>query len=163
MRGVLFLNVGTRYAVPLAVSLATLRQHYSGPVAILCDPDSGQDTALKIAADERLGPIQVIPRKDLRVRFLERSEPWIYLFKTRLPSLSPYPETLILDSDTLVVGDISELWPRSPDEVVLTHRYGGRHENLKARLRCQQWEQVDRRMSSSADAPAAAAGKRGSK
>lgn len=144
-RGIVFLNVGTRYAVPLAVSLATLRQHYSGPVAILCDHDSGHQTTSLIASDTRLQPISVIPRREMRVRFLERSEPWIYLLKTKLPSLSPFAETIILDSDTLVVGDISELWPKTPDEVVLTKRYGGRHQNLKARLRCQKWEHVDRR------------------
>lgn len=138
-QGIVYLNVGCRYAVPLAVSLYTLRQHCNAPVAILCDPDSGHQTASLIASDERLGDISVIPRRDIRLRFLERSDSWIYQLKTRLPSLSPFSETLLLDSDILIVGDISELWPKVPDEVVLTKRYGGRHQNLKVRLRCQQW------------------------
>jgi len=142
MRGVLYLHVGDRYSIPLAVSLASLRQHSNAPVLILCDRAAGRSTARLIASDERLGPVSVLSRPEIKGRFLN-SPSWIYQLKTRLPLYSSFSETLILDSDTLVVGDISELWPQTSGEVVLTKRYGGRHQNLKARLRCQQWDTVD--------------------
>lgn len=143
-RGIVFFHVGSQYAVPLAVAIATLRKFSDAPVAILCDPGPGRATAMRIAADQRLGEIQVRPQRSIRERFLRR-EAWAYLYKTRLIEHSPFRETIILDSDIVVAGSIEELWPLPGDAAVLTKRNGGRHQNLKARLRCQKWANVDAR------------------
>ena len=141
-RGIVFLNVCSRYAFPLAVAIATLRKFCDAPVAIICDKDSGLGTALEIAKGNQWGDILVAPQWGIHERFIEQ-ETWAYLFKTRLPNLSPFKETLFLDSDIVVTGDISELWPQPGDAAVLTKRNGGRHQNLKARLRCRKWAHVD--------------------
>lgn len=151
-RGVLFLHVGSKYAVPLAVAVASLRKFYDGPIAVLCDPDAGRASALAIASDRRLQPLDVLHHRHIRERFL-RSESWAYVFKTRLPGLSPFKSTIMLDSDIVVTGPIGELWCREDeyepnwvvpgDAVVLTKRNGGRHQNLKARLRCRKWAHID--------------------
>ncbi len=141
-RGVLFFHVGSRYAVPLIVAIATLRKFYDGPVAVLSDSGIGWQTSLQISSDRRLGPITTAWRLDIEERLLEQPG-WLYVFKTRLPSLSPFEETLILDSDIVVTGPIDELWPQPGEAAVLTKRNGGRHQGLKARLRCQKWAHVD--------------------
>ena len=141
-RGIVFLNVGSRYAFPLAVAIATLRKFCDAPVEIVCDPLEGRATAFALAADSRMGAVTVGTSNLLRPILLE-DPTWAYLFKTRLPALSPFKETLFLDSDIVVTGDISELWPQPGDAAVLTKRNGGRHQNLKARLRCRKWAHVD--------------------
>lgn len=142
-RGVLFLHIGSRYAVPLAVAIGSLRKFYSGPIAIHSDL-KGLKTALRIADDKRLGGDGILLAPLYGVASAEIADPaWVYVFKTKLPSLSRFDETIILDSDIIVTGGIDELWPQAPQEVVLTKRNGGRHQNLKARLRCRKWAHVD--------------------
>jgi len=133
-RGVLYYNIGDRYAVPLAVSLMTLRDWYAGPVAIVTDM-AGIPWIRKMLKIPGLLPLDIIPMLPE-----SSSEQWRYLAKLELPELSPFASTVMLDADTLVVGSIEELWPdMKSGEVVLTNRSNGATAHVKMRLRCQQW------------------------
>ena len=51
-RGFLYLHVGDKYAVPLAVSIMTLRDWHDDPIAIVTErAGPGRDTAEAIASD----------------------------------------------------------------------------------------------------------------
>ena len=54
--GVAFLNCGTKHGIHLIVSLASLRKHYKGPVAIMTGTDDpGLQVCEWITADGTLG------------------------------------------------------------------------------------------------------------
>jgi len=102
-RGVLYYNTGTKCAVRLLVSLYSLRQHYSGPVTILSEGDESHALCGRIA--DALGA--ELKEWDCGV---PSGTNRAYLAKTRYHLGTPYETTIALDSDTLVVGEISELF-----------------------------------------------------
>lgn len=109
--GVVMLNLGTGHAAMLAVSVFSLRRHYKGPITIFCDEKSQPYTDMVCEA----GHCQ---------KYVMNSNPDIkhksYSVKPRIPSLSPYKYTLQLDTDIIVTGEFSELWPHHEEELVLT-------------------------------------------
>ncbi len=120
-RGVLYMMAGRKHAVNLIVSVASLRQHYDGPVCIVCDEEA-EECAYRIAAESSLGPCSVIAGHVTT----DAVVPWrgngaIHASKTLMPKVSPFSSTIYLDCDTVVVGAFDELWPdESIGEVVLT-------------------------------------------
>lgn len=134
-RGVVYMLMGTRHAVVLAVSVMTLRRWWDGPVTIFADED-GLPYAQRIA-DASLPPVPIWtclnistgkyslvsapatravlfkPHKQRRHRG--------YANKPRIPAMSPYRHTLQLDADTAIVGPLDGfIWPRSREELVVT-------------------------------------------
>lgn len=102
-RGVIYYNYGTRCAVRLLVSLYSLRQHYRGPVTILSEGEESHRVCRAIAA---ACGAEV---KEWNCEVPE-GEHRVYLAKTRYHEGTPYETTVALDSDTLVVGPIDELF-----------------------------------------------------
>lgn len=105
--GVIYYNTGTSCAVRLLVSLFSLRQHYAGPVTILSEGDDSHDLCRRIG--DALGAAVLtwdcgVPPGTNRA----------YLAKTRYHLGTPFDTTLALDSDTLVVGAVDEIfdWAR---------------------------------------------------
>lgn len=136
--GVLYLNAGTKHGVHTIVSLTSLRKHWKGRVAIACD-DAGLSVAEWCAADSVLAPVEII--HDTRLRSGGRGI--AYLTKTLLPLVSPFKRTLFVDADTLVVGDLSEAFPRTPEEVVLTSFADWVSTGNKMRGRISEWKDVE--------------------
>lgn len=105
IQGVIYQLCGPSYAELLATSLWSLRKHYSGPVCLyVTDPDSGA-VATKLAGDGRLRPLNVKAVDPPKVRRHGK-----YTIKPLLSLLSPFDATILLDADTLVIGDISPLF-----------------------------------------------------
>ena len=102
-RGVIYYNTGTSCAVRLLVSLHSLRNHYNGPVTILSE--GAESDALCNRIGGALGA--EVKRWDCGV---EPGKNRAYLAKTRYHAGTPYDTTVALDSDTLVVGGIGELF-----------------------------------------------------
>lgn len=102
-RGVLYYNRGTSCAVRLLVSMRSLRQHYSGPLVILSEGDESHPLCRKIA-----------DAYDARVieweSGVEPGDNMPFLAKTRLHLGTPFEVTVALDSDTLVLGPVDELF-----------------------------------------------------
>ena len=140
-KGVLYYNAGSRHGIHLIVSIMTLRDHYKGPVAICCEEDGpGRDVAEACAADDVLGPIKVVPDKDLR----SGSKGISYHAKTKLPRFSPFESTIFLDADTAVVGDIAPLWPDpATGEVILTRFADWVSTGKKVNQRIKGWSEVE--------------------
>jgi hypothetical protein len=80
-----------------------LREHYVGPVTILIEPSDCQDICLKIAntldAEIKAWDHRVSQGKNRH-----------YLVKTRYHLGTPYETTIALDSDTLILGALDELF-----------------------------------------------------
>jgi hypothetical protein len=139
-KGVLYLCCGSKHGVHLIVSLASLRQYYTGPVAIACELSGpGKDVAEACAADPRLGPIIVVSNHQMQAGGKGVS----YLTKTLLPKVTPFESTIFIDADTLIVGKFEELWPRTPDEVVLTHFCDWYSRGHKMTGRIKEWQEVE--------------------
>ncbi len=113
--GVLYFNAGGRHAIHLIVSLASLRKHWDGPVAVVTEQDGpGRLVAEACAMDGRLGMIQVIPSDEVQGGGSGKA----YHSKTKLPQLTPFDRTVFLDADTLVVKPFPELWPTAGGAVI---------------------------------------------
>ena len=138
--GVLYLSMGQKHAIHLIVSVCSLREHYQGPVAIVTDTGEGLDVAARIADDASLGPVLLIPRPEMRAGGHGVS----YLCKTWLPPISPFDRTIYLDADTVVVGDISPLWPDlESGETILTQFADWVSTGGKMRQRILGWQEAE--------------------
>ncbi len=102
-RGVIYYNSGTSCAARLLVSLASLREHYKGPVTLLSEGEASHPLCEKIG-----GALDAeVVRWESGVKPGKNAP---FLAKTRLHLGTPYQTTVALDSDTLVVGPIDELF-----------------------------------------------------
>ena len=139
--GVLYMNTGAKHGVHLVVALMSLREHYDGDVAICCEEDGpGRDVAEACAADDALGPIKIVPDKSLRAG----GKGVAYHCKTMLFRHSPFERTIFMDADTLVLGDISPLWPDpATGEVILTRFADWVSTGKKVNQRIKGWSEVE--------------------
>ena len=139
-RGVVYMLLGAKHAVHLAVSLCSLRQWYDGPVCVLCDME-GYGWARWIIEPECADDVERV--FDYQIIFDQQlNQPAGKLLKTLVPSLSPYDATLFLDADTLVVGDIGELWPIH-HELVLTQFSDWLTTRNRMRRRIAEWSDIE--------------------
>lgn len=123
-QGIIYQLSGPFTAELLVVSLASLRSSYDGPVTVFCTQDV-QQIAEQIGADARLnvqlaptilprGGYQCFDCEELAVcpkcqQTIEMRRPhWICKCFNYL--LSPYDQTIYLDSDTVVLDDPSPLF-----------------------------------------------------
>lgn len=131
--GVLYLNVGMRYMTRLAVSIHSLRQHYGGPVTVMCWPQGVRDFVFTyfqaLNVETRLIPL-FVPRRNA-----------CYSAKPTIMRNSPYERTVFLDADTLVTGDITPLFPEG-NEVVVTRFSDWVTTGRKVRGRIEGWRKV---------------------
>jgi len=99
--GVTYLTVGQSHLVRLAVSLYTLRRHYSGPITII---NGGGDGGVvpRIAEGSEASVLNVTAADD--------SKNGVYAFKGSLGSRFPYALNLWLDADTTVHGPVGGLF-----------------------------------------------------
>ena len=109
--GVTMLNLGTGHAALLAVSVYSLRKHYDGPIVVFCDEKSQPYTDL-VCRDGNCTKVEISGLEDVKHRS--------YTMKPQLPAMSPFTHTLQLDTDIIVTGDFSEMWPYHDEELVLT-------------------------------------------
>ena len=101
-QGILYLLSGVGYAELLAVSLFTLRKHYSGAVHVFVTDDASEAAVNRMQADASI-TVSRIPLPSVRRHHS-------YCVKATLPALSPFKRSVFLDADTLVCGDIGELF-----------------------------------------------------
>jgi len=135
-RGVIYYNMGTSCTVRLLVSLVSLRKHYTGPVTILSEGEESH------ALCERIGAAMNVP--------VQRWEPGVcpgrhlpFLSKTRLHLGTPYEVTVALDSDTLVVGPIDELFEHAERDSFCVAQLGKwRTDGKIIEARLQKWADI---------------------
>lgn len=104
--GVLYINVGLKHAIHLAVSIYSLRKWWDGPVAIACGDDSAEEIGHFIAGDPELRPVTII-----RFDHEDNGRGSTYATKCRMGEFSPFERTVFIDADTLIVGDFRPMFP----------------------------------------------------
>ena len=102
-RGVVYLLQGMGIAERLAVSLWSLRKHYSGDVTVLVGGLKEQTLVRSMSRDFKCNSLLFDP-----VALDVRNAP--LLTKTLIPRLTPFDDTVFLDADTLITGSIDELF-----------------------------------------------------
>jgi cephalosporin hydroxylase len=116
-RGVIYYNCGTSCTVRLLVSLVSLRKHYAGPVTILSEGEASHLLCERIGAalDARVIKWESGVKQGKNTPFLA---------KTRLHLGTPYETTVALDSDTLVMGPIDELFEVAEQDMFCVAQLG---------------------------------------
>lgn len=109
-RGCVFFNFGARCALRLLVAVSSLRTHYHGPLTVFLVPDRSSSA---LARDLEALKVDVTFMEGLSKSF----------DRHRLFETSPYPTTLMLDSDLLFTGSIDPLWDEIEREGVLFTRF----------------------------------------
>lgn len=140
-RGVLyFLSAGGKrggkHAVQLAVSLWSLRESgaWTGPVHLMTADDAASEVGEHLKKADPLLTTQDVRYDQKKMR--------CYSAKTFADDWSPFKRTIYLDCDTIVRGDIKELWPLG-EEMVFTHYCNWRAADPKSKIingRIAKWE-----------------------
>ncbi len=117
-RGILYVLDGTQPAARLVVSLYSLRNYYSGPIAVASGDATAAAICELIAADCRLNVLHV--KTSVPTAVTHRRG---FLLKTLVNTFSPFEASVFLDCDTLVRGSIVELFELPTPEHVLTTQF----------------------------------------
>lgn len=153
-RGVIYFNLGVKCCVRLLVSLHSLRKHYDGPVTILCADDEGKEICDRVATACGAGVV-VIP-----IQYRKKNT--AYTTKAGLWKFSKYETTLLLDSDTVVAGDISPLFDFAEKSGLVVTRFAdwvSTGKLIRGRLEKWhgvRWDGLDDLLKASLEAPRAA-------
>jgi len=139
-RGVIYQISKTRHAAVLVCSVASLRNHWRGPVQIIAGCFESQAVAEAIAGDDRLcggfSSVEVVPWKAP----LERGAG--YANKTLVRDLCHFRQAIFLDADTLVVGSLGGLFPTEAAPVVLTQFADWWSTGKRIKGRTEKWRHV---------------------
>jgi hypothetical protein len=100
-RGVVYVATGDSFLKGAALSIATLRRDYAGPVMVLTDKKAPQFAAF---AKKYRVTVNIQATGEAHAGISSR------LLKTRTALLCPYETTLFLDADTLVLKPVRHIW-----------------------------------------------------
>jgi len=135
--GIIYLLTGPAHAARLVVSLCSLRDHYDGPVTVYTTQPESHEIGRRCAADPRL---DVEHRATSAVATRKNSS---FLTKLELLPQAPYEITAYLDADTMVVGDISDLFDIRPADQLCATRFANWHSGGRVlRRRIQRWRTI---------------------
>lgn len=99
--GVIVYNIGTKMLVRLCVMLHSLRENYEGNVSIIADSCS-YDTCKDISERYKVDII--------KADFPQLEKNTAYLNACLMPTVTPYDNTLWIDSDCVVLKKFSEIF-----------------------------------------------------
>lgn len=105
--GIIYYNYGSKCAVRLLVSIESLKKFYSGDITIISDGQESDNICSVIAKSTGC---KMLSMKNSGV---PNGKNYALLVRTRLNLFTPYDWTVYLDADTLVTGNISELFDQS--------------------------------------------------
>ncbi len=135
-QGVVYYNFGTSCAARLLVSLVSLRRHYSGPVTILSEGEESH------ALCDKIGRALNVPVMRW-ASDVSAGKHLPFLAKTRLNRGTPYDVTVAIDSDTLVVGPIDELFEFARQNSFCVARLGKwRTDGRIIQARLRKWSDI---------------------
>ena len=100
-RGVISFNCGRKCLIRMIVCLHSLRKHYQGPLTVFLEGE--HDPALVIAIRDTFNA-------DVVYREKSPSQSRALLRKIEVCLDSPYDLSMVLDTDTIVTGDFTELF-----------------------------------------------------
>lgn len=134
--GVIFLNANTKHLRNLAIAIFHMRKIYDGPIAILTGDSYLED--IFDLDDKRFGDVQLV-HFDYNSR-----RNGCYAAKTGMHKLTPFDRTIFMDSDTLAVGDFSDLWPENPEAIHWTQfaKWTTQTHRIQQRIKNEGWPKL---------------------
>jgi hypothetical protein len=131
-KGVIYFNKGMGCVVCLIVSAFTLRRHYNGPLTFMLE-GSHPDCLVEGLKHCFNADIVVVPEKNEAV----------LVRKTEVSSMSPYDVSVFLDSDTVVVGKLDELFDDAEKhDLVVPHFAGWITKGRKINKRIRRYTSI---------------------
>lgn len=141
---VVYLLTGTGHAARLAVSLWSLRKHYSGPVIVYTTQPESHAIGRVLEADRRLR----IEHETFPHSVAEKNS--TFLTKVALLPHVPAKRAIFLDADTLVVGDISPLMPKPNRDSFHATQFARWHTASQIiQSRVERWRSIEQQRFSS--------------
>ena len=137
-RGVIYLLTGASHAVRLVTSLWSLRRHYDGDITVFTTRPESHRIGEFCAGDPRLKVSHCqLPQEKLRKNAS-------YVAKTVAMRSAPYEINLFLDADTLIVGNLDELFDvSSQDECIATQFSNWTTGRRVIQKRLNSWRDLD--------------------
>lgn len=134
MNGVVYYNVGNKMLVRLAVSIHSLRKVYNGNVSILASEDS-KDSCFQIANEYGV---------DVRdANFEDHGKNTAYLNSCLSHTVTPYDNTLWIDSDSLIFKDFSEVFGEiEKNDFVIAQFHNWTSNRGHIRKRILEWKKI---------------------
>jgi hypothetical protein len=106
-KGVLYLNLGTKCISRMLVSIHSLKKHYNGPISIVSIGDESNKFFDSINDQLIKQNINIIKEN---FKEIPEGKNIVFLMKTSINKCTPYDLSVFLDADTLVRGNIDELF-----------------------------------------------------
>lgn len=137
IKGVIYFNRNLGCLTRIAVSLHSLRKHYSGPVAILDDGAVLDDSKQKWF-------IELVGKMGATVQRVEKGHKHILVRKSGIWREMPFDCSMFLDADTLILASVDQFlaWIEEHDCVVSCFNNWRTARGRVAR-RIRDWEKVD--------------------
>lgn len=136
-KGVIYLNYGTKCIFRLIVSIHSLRKYYKGNISVLSDGDESNNALNDIFLGNDIGVDIIKCKFDKKLE----GKNSIYLKKADINTNTPYDVSVFLDADTLVVGDISELFKLAEENDFVVPQFTNWTTNTRQIVkRIKSWE-----------------------
>lgn len=135
MNGIIYYNYGKKMIVRLVVSISSLRKVYNGPVTILSE---GNDS--RKACKDIMKHFDVDVKK---VNFGDVYKNKIYLNSCLSHTVTPYKNSIWIDSDTLVLKDPSKLFEYAEENefaIAQFSNWGTKKGHISKRIKA--WQDV---------------------
>jgi hypothetical protein len=94
-------------------------KHWDGPIAVVAGDEEARRVVSWLKADNRMDRVDVI-HWEAKGKGTKGGQQYN---KTLLPDVSPFDNTVFLDTDTLVVGDFTDLFPAENTEQIRITRF----------------------------------------
>lgn len=135
--GILYINQGIKCIPRLIVSIYSLKKHYNGNICIVSIGEESNLWCLKIAKHFGIYAFCIDKTN------ITGSSGDIYFEKARMNLFTPFDNTLIIDSDTLIIKDPSDIFPIiAENEFVLTQFSDWRTNGRTISHRIRQWSSI---------------------
>lgn len=131
--GVIYYNVGQACLVRLLVSIYSLKQHYNGPITIISEGVESDTICTKIATATGVDLQHSTFNTDGN-----KNHP--FLAKTKINEVAPYDHNVFIDSDTVILGKIDELFNDSPFTITRMAEWSTNGNKISGRIR--NWSKI---------------------
>jgi len=136
-KGVIYFNSGVKCLARLYTSIHSLRKHYDGPLTVISTGDDSNQACRKLF-------------KDTGIHVIEAEFPWVeegknavFLKKASVAKHTPYDLTIFLDSDTIILGPIEDLWDLAEEHEFVIPQFSNWKSDKKTIVRrIKGWEEV---------------------
>lgn len=134
--GVIYLNAGRKMLPRLLVSVYSLKKYYNGPISIISIGEESKEISSIICKNLEINFVNV--EQNLTCRH------YYWFEKSRTHLYTPYDNTIFIDSDTLVVGSINELFDEIEQNDFIVPQFSNwLSSGSRISKRLKSWNHID--------------------